>query len=47
MRKPDTALIAARNPPQSVKYRERPEGLVCIALLFAMFAIAFRIASVW
>ena len=47
MRKPDTALIAARNPPRPSKYRERPEELVCIALLFAMFAIAFRIAIVW
>jgi hypothetical protein len=47
MRKPDTALTAARNPPQSAKYRGTPEELVCIALLFAMFAIAFRIVSVW
>jgi hypothetical protein len=47
MRKPDTALIAARNPPRSAKHRETPEELICVALLFAMFAIAFRIASIW
>jgi hypothetical protein len=47
MRKPNTALIPARNAPQAAKRFETPEELVCLALVFAMFVIAFRIASIW
>jgi hypothetical protein len=47
MRKPNAALSAARNSPQATKRSETPEELVCLALLFAMFVIAFRIASIW
>jgi hypothetical protein len=47
MRKPNTALIPARNAPQAAKRLATPEALVCLALVFAMFVIAFRIASIW
>ena len=44
MRKRNPPLIAAR---QAGKHAEKPEELVCLALMFATIVLALRIASVW
>jgi hypothetical protein len=47
MRKPNVAVVAARSAPQATNRSETPEKLVCLALLLAMLAIAFRLISIW
>ena len=46
MRKPQTAVAAATNTP-AAQAMETPVGLVCLALLLAIVALACRIASLW
>jgi hypothetical protein len=44
MRKPDTALQAAT---ETSARGDAPVELVCMALVLALLALAFRIASIW
>ncbi len=46
MRKPESAVAAARNLPASGPL-ETPMRLVCLALLLAIAALVCRIASIW
>jgi hypothetical protein len=48
MRKPAAATVAARkaSPPAGSSDRA-PVELVCMALVLALFVLAFRIAMVW
>jgi len=47
MLEPDATLNAERNAPQIARRFETPEALVCLTLVIAMFALAFRIARIW
>jgi hypothetical protein len=46
MRRPKAAVAAARNAP-AAEPAETPVGLICLALLLAIAALACRIASFW
>jgi hypothetical protein len=46
MRKPDAAFAAAATPARERRYRASRE-LVCLALILALGALLFRIASIW
>jgi hypothetical protein len=46
MRKPEAAVVAARNAPAAEPV-ETPMRLICLALLLAIAALACRIASFW
>jgi hypothetical protein len=46
MRKPEAAVVAARNDP-AAEPMEMPARLVCLALLLAIAALTCRIASLW
>ena len=46
MRKPEAAVVAARNNP-AAEAMEVPARLVCLALLLAIAALACRIATLW
>ena len=48
MRNPDTALLAAtRTSVPAGRRVNAPVELVCLALLLALVALGFRIASLW
>jgi hypothetical protein len=47
MLEPDATLNVERNAPQIAKRSETLEALVCLALVVAIFALAFRIARIW
>jgi hypothetical protein len=48
MRKPAPVPAAARTSPLPAASRDaRPAELVCLALVLALLALAFRIASIW
>jgi hypothetical protein len=48
MRKPDAALLAAsRTSAPAGRRGDAPVELVCLALLLALVALVFRIASIW
>jgi hypothetical protein len=48
MRKPLPALLAASKTSVPAGGRgEAPVELVCLALVLALLALAFRIASIW
>ncbi|MEN3364066.1 MAG: hypothetical protein V7606_1340 [Burkholderiales bacterium] len=48
MRNPDAAFVAARKASLPAGSRDNaPEELVCLALVLALLAPAFRIASMW
>ena len=48
MRKPAIVLVAARKASVPAGYRSNaPAQLVCLALMLALFALAFRIATIW
>jgi nicotinamide mononucleotide (NMN) deamidase PncC len=48
MRKPATPAIATSKASlPSGSRHDTPAGLICLALALALFALAFRIASVW
>jgi hypothetical protein len=48
MRKPDAALLAATKPSVPAGGRgDATVELVCLALVLALVALVFRIASIW
>jgi hypothetical protein len=47
MRKPAAPAIATRKASLPAGGRDDPAGLICLALVLALFVLAFRIASVW
>jgi hypothetical protein len=48
MRKSDAALVAANKTSMPAGARgDAPVELVCLALVLALLALAFRIASIW
>jgi hypothetical protein len=48
MRKPAAPAIATRKALLLAGGRDdTPAGLICLALVLALFVLAFRIASVW
>jgi hypothetical protein len=48
MRKPAAASVAAGKPSlPGVSRHDAPVELVCLALVLALLALAFRIASIW
>ena len=48
MRKPETALVAAKKPSRPTASRgDTPVELVCMALALALLVLAVRIASIW
>ena len=48
MRKPEAASFAARKASLSPGSRDTaPVEVVCMALVLALFVLAFRIATVW
>ena len=46
MRKPTPRIVAQQPSPLSAVFRE-PAGIVCLALLLALAALAVRIAGAW
>jgi hypothetical protein len=47
MRKPAAPAIATREASLPAGGRDDAAGLICLALVLALFVLAFRIASVW
>jgi hypothetical protein len=48
MRKPAAPAIATKKALLPAGGRDdTPAGLICLALVLALFVLAFRIASVW
>ena len=48
MRKPAATTVATSKASSAAGGRDgTPAGWVCLALALALFALAFRIASVW
>ena len=47
MRKPDAVSVAASKTVLANYRGDAPAGLVCLALVLALVALASRIAAVW
>ena len=47
MRKPDAVSVAASKTTLANYRGDAPAGLVCLALVLALVALAVRIATIW
>jgi small neutral amino acid transporter SnatA (MarC family) len=47
MREPDAISVAARATTPAGYRGDAPVGLVCLALVLALVALALRIAAIW
>ena len=47
MRKPDAVSVAASKKTATRHRGDAPAGLVCLALVLALVALALQIATIW